>query len=74
MLRVRGQRKNKMVKKDKACLNCKLIFEGERCPICNESITTENWKGRVFIFNSKDSEVAKNMKLKTKGEFAIKTK
>jgi len=60
--------------KEKACLNCRRIYDGDKCPNCGESVTTDSFKGRVFIFNTTDSEIAKNMKLENKGEFAIKVK
>jgi len=63
-----------MVKKAKACLNCRKVFEGDKCPDCGESATTESFKGRVYIFNTEDSKIAKNMKVVQKGEFAIKTR
>lgn len=60
--------------KEKACLMCKVIFEGEKCPICEETSFTDSYKGRVYIFNSEKSEIAKNMKINKNGLFAIKTK
>ncbi len=63
-----------MAKKEKACLSCRKIYEGTKCPDCGESTSGENFKGRVYIFNTKDSQIAKNMKINKKGEFAIKTK
>ena len=60
--------------KEKACLNCKMIYEGAKCPNCGESVTTDAFKGKVYIFNTTDSEVAKNMKLDKTGQFAIKVK
>lgn len=63
-----------MVTKEKACLNCKAIFEGDKCPICGETTFTDSYKGKVYIFNAEKSEVAKNMKINKNGLFAIKTK
>ncbi|MFZ5955357.1 MAG: transcription elongation factor subunit Spt4 [Nanoarchaeota archaeon] len=60
--------------REKACLNCKIIFEGEKCPICNGTASTDAFKGRLYVFNVEDSEIAKNMKIKQKGQFAIKVK
>ena len=60
--------------KEKACLSCRRIYEGEKCPACGEGATTENFKGKVEIFNTEKSEIAENMKINKKGEFAIKTK
>lgn len=59
--------------KEKACLNCKMIYEGDKCPNCGESATTDSFKGKIHVFNP-ESEIAKNMKLDKKGLFAIKVK
>ncbi len=58
----------------KACKICKTIYEGDKCPKCESKESTESWKGRVIILNSEESEVAKKMKIKEKGTYAIKTK
>ena len=63
-----------MAKKQKACLDCRTIYEGEKCPNCGSSASTDSAKGRVYIFDTENSEIAKNMKINNKGEFAIKTK
>lgn len=60
--------------KEKACLNCKRIFMETVCPNCGETTFSENFKGKVNIFKSDESEIARNMKIKTDGEFAIKSK
>jgi len=60
--------------KQKACLNCRKIFEGEKCPNCGDSATSDSFKGKVYIFDSENSQIAQNMKLNQKGEFAVKTK
>lgn len=44
------------------------------CPNCGETTFSENFKGKVNIFKSDESEIARNMKIKTDGEFAIKSK
>jgi RNA polymerase subunit RPABC4/transcription elongation factor Spt4 len=63
-----------MAPKEKACLNCKALYFGEKCTNCGETPATETYKGRIHIFNAEKSEMAENMKLNTNGEFAIKTK
>ena len=60
--------------KDKACKNCKTVYLGDKCPKCASRESTETWKGRVIIMNPEQSEVAKKMKIKDKGIYAIKTK
>ncbi len=60
--------------KQKACKNCKTIYEGDRCPECESKEFTESWKGRILILNPEQSEIAQKLKIKEKGAYAIKTK
>ncbi|MCR4284590.1 MAG: DNA-binding protein [archaeon] len=63
-----------MVSKDKACLNCRSIYFGDKCLNCGETPASETFKGRIHVFNSEKSEMADNMGLRSEGEFAIKSK
>lgn len=56
----------------KACRQCKTIFEGSKCPACGSVEYSDSPKGRVVILNPEESEIAKSIKLKKKGTFAIK--
>jgi RNA polymerase subunit RPABC4/transcription elongation factor Spt4 len=60
--------------KERACLNCRMIFEGTKCPSCGEGVFSETFKGEVEVFNPEESLIAKNMKINKKGRYAIKTK
>jgi RNA polymerase subunit RPABC4/transcription elongation factor Spt4 len=60
--------------KEKACLNCKKIYIGDKCPNCSETPASDSFKGRVEVFDEEKSEMAYNMGINSKGEFAIKTK
>ena len=60
--------------KQKACKICNTIYEGEKCPKCDSRESTENFKGRIVLLNPEKSEIALKLKLKDKGNFAIKTK
>lgn len=60
--------------KEKACLNCRRIYEGAKCPSCGEGQSSESHKGKVFVFDNKKSQIARSMKLNDDGEFAIKPK
>lgn len=62
--------------KPKACKQCKIIYEGDRCPKCGAAVSeaTESWKGKVIILNPEQSEIAGKLKIKEKGTYAIKTK
>ena len=59
---------------EKACKKCRLIFEGTKCPQCGSEEFTDNFKGRVMVLKPEESEIAKNLKIKEKGAFAIKVR
>jgi len=63
-----------MVTKEKSCLNCRTIYMGTKCPNCGETPSSDAFKGRVHVFDAENSELAHNMKINSKGEFAIKSK
>lgn len=56
----------------KACKQCKLIFEGNKCPQCGSEEFVESFKGKATILNPDQSEIAKNLKHGKKGVYAIK--
>lgn len=58
--------------REKACKNCKTIYEGAKCPSCKSNEFVDSFKGKIYVFNPEESEVAKNLKLKDKGEFAVR--
>lgn len=60
--------------KKKACKTCKIMTEGNECPICKSTDLVSNWKGRVFIIDEEKSYIAKKAGFKSKGEFAIKVR
>lgn len=60
--------------KPKACKICNAIYEGEKCPKCDSKEYTDSFKGRVVVLNPEKSEIASKLKLKDKGNFAVKTK
>lgn len=63
-----------MAKKEKACLHCRAVYEGDKCSNCGQTPATDNFKGKVAVFNPEKSEIADAMAVKDKGDFAIKTK
>jgi len=60
--------------KKKVCKKCKIFVEGQECPICKGHNFSTNWQGRVYIVDTKKSEVAQKVGLKVKGEYAIKAR
>ncbi len=59
--------------KQKACKKCKTIYIGTKCPKCGNEEASDSFKGKIVIFNPEESEIAKNLNIKDKGEYAIKT-
>jgi len=58
--------------KEKACKQCRAIFVGTKCPKCGSENLSDSFKGKVVVFNPENSEIAKNVKLKDKGEYAVR--
>lgn len=58
--------------KEKACRNCRTIYETAKCPTCSEGDGLDSFKGKVIMINPEQSEIAKELKLTKKGIFAIR--
>ena len=58
----------------KVCKKCRLFVEGSVCPLCKGNQFSDNWKGRLYIFDVPKSEIAKKIGATEKGEYAIKVK
>lgn len=58
--------------KEKACKNCRLIYEGDHCPNCEKKEISDNFKGKVQIIDPEKSVLAKELKVTKKGLYAIK--
>jgi len=62
------------MKKKKVCKNCKAFVTGANCDVCKGNSFSENWKGRIYIFNSEKSNIAEKIGVKKNAEYAIKVK
>ncbi len=60
--------------KPRACKICNRIHEDDKCPGCGSGDFIESFKGRTVILDPEKSEIAQKLKLKEKGNFAIKTR
>ena len=64
-----------MVKKLASKITNELIEESHvREQKLNSDEFSDSWKGRIFVFNPEKSDIAQKLKLKDKGEFAIKSR
>jgi len=55
----------------KVCKKCKFISSEEKCPVCGSAEFSDTWKGRIFILNPQESEIAKQLKIEKEGTYAI---
>lgn len=61
--------------KPRACKICNKIYEtGDKCPSCGSKESTDAFKGRIVVIDPEKSELAKKLKIKGKGNYAIKTR
>ena len=59
---------------EKACKQCNMIYEGDKCPGCGNQEYSEEIKGKLIILDEENSEIAKNIKIQRKGTYSIRSK
>ena len=59
---------------EKACANCHFITKENVCPRCRSTSLSEDFGGIVVMFDSETSAIAKAMKIKDKGRYALKVR
>ncbi len=59
---------------EKACANCHFITKENVCPKCRSTTFSEDWGGIVVVFDPENSAIAKAMKIKDKGRYALKVR
>jgi DNA-directed RNA polymerase subunit E" len=59
---------------EKACVNCHFISKENVCPKCRSTSFSEDFGGVVIVFDPANSAVAKAMKIKEKGRYALKVR
>ena len=58
----------------KACRECHLISRGSICPNCKVSSLSDDFMGIVLIFDPEHSVIARTMKVKEKGKYALRVR
>lgn len=58
----------------KACRECHMIITGALCPVCKTATLSDDFSGLVIIIDSEESEIAKVMKIKEKGRYALRVR
>ena len=59
---------------DKACRECHFISYGSICPNCNASNLSDDFSGVVVIIDPERSAIARAMKVKEKGHYALRVR
>jgi len=59
---------------EKACANCHFITKENVCPKCKSTSLSEDYGGIVIVFDPENSAIAKAMKVKDKGRYALKVR
>jgi len=59
---------------EKACRECHMISNESICPNCKATSLSDDFSGLVIIFNSEGSAIARAMKVKEKGRYAIRVR
>jgi DNA-directed RNA polymerase subunit E" len=57
-----------------ACRQCKVLADGEVCPMCKGSTMSPNWQGRITFLDPKRSFIAHKMGIEQPGEYALKVR
>jgi DNA-directed RNA polymerase subunit E" len=58
----------------KVCRTCRIIVKGNNCPLCGGSDFTTTWAGTAIVYDPKDSQIAKEMGVAVKGQFALRVR
>jgi DNA-directed RNA polymerase subunit E" len=59
---------------ERACTNCHFITKESVCPKCRSTSLSEDFSGIVVMFDPDNSAIAKAMKIKEKGRYALKVR
>lgn len=59
----------------KVCRACRAILgKGDSCPLCGGTDFTTTWAGTAIVYDPKNSQIAKEMGVEVKGEFALRVR
>ena len=59
---------------EKACSNCHFLTKENVCPRCKSPSLSDDFSGLVVVFEPEVSVIAKAMKIKEKGRYALKVR
>ncbi|MGB9135635.1 MAG: transcription elongation factor subunit Spt4, partial [Candidatus Bathyarchaeia archaeon] len=59
---------------EKACRDCNTLTTGPMCTKCKTANLSDDFSGLTIIIDPKESEIAKTMKIKEKGRYALRVR
>ncbi|MEM2098733.1 MAG: transcription elongation factor subunit Spt4 [Candidatus Bathyarchaeia archaeon] len=59
---------------EKACGNCHFITKDSVCPKCKSAALSDDFGGLLIVFDVDGSTIAKAMKIREKGCYALKVR
>ncbi len=59
---------------EKACRECHMLSYGSVCQHCKVSSLSDDFSGLVVILNPEGSAIARAMKIKEKGRYALRVR
>jgi len=59
---------------EKACRNCHRLTTTNLCPVCKSTNISEDWTGIAVIVDPENSEIAKTLKAKEPGRYALRVR
>ncbi len=60
--------------REKACTNCHFITKNNVCAKCKSTNLSEDFSGIIVMFDPENSAIAKTIKIKEKGRYALKVR
>ncbi|KYH38415.1 MAG: DNA-directed RNA polymerase, subunit E'' [Candidatus Bathyarchaeota archaeon B23] len=57
----------------RACRSCKILTEGDSCPICRGKDLSEDYTGLLIVLDP-ESELAKKLGVDRRGRYALKVR
>lgn len=59
---------------EKACPKCNMLSVESACPNCRSIGLSDDFAGLVIIFDAEKSAIARAMKMKVKGRYALRVR
>jgi len=56
----------------RACRTCKIITEGNHCPICRSTDLSDDFSGLLIVLNPENSQLAKKIDIEKEGRYALR--